>query len=279
MKLACNYYPETEALVREGKIDIDYFKFPALGFQMGLMEDWDAFRAFARGVREIKPMLLHGLHPAPHDLCSPALAEAFDFETVNRLLDITRTPGISLHPTLRPVDPVLPEERLVDTITANLRFLRESYPALEFLSVENLDSLRFGALIQPQAITEIVTRSGCSLLLDISHAYCAARALGEDFRAYLSKLPLERVYEIHINGWVEKDNNIMCHVKINALGYQILEELLQRCNPKIITIEYGRHNDRIGSGCPVMRPDTYNAQAAKEIVEQVCRIREIIKAP
>jgi len=73
MKIACNYYPETEQLFDEKVIDIDYFKFPALGFQMPLMEDLDAFESFCAKLTVKRPILLHGLYPVPHDLSSPTL--------------------------------------------------------------------------------------------------------------------------------------------------------------------------------------------------------------
>lgn len=270
MKLACNYYPETEALVRAGKIDIDYFKFPALGYQMDILSDEDAFAGFAARVGALRPILLHGLYPSTHDVSSPALAEAFDFAAMDRFIRMTETPGVSFHPG--------PGKDGLGVIIKNLRFLSERYAHMDFVSVENIPPTPCdNPLAQPEVITEMVTQSGCSLLLDISHAYCAARALGEDFRAYLSKLPLEHIYEIHINGWIEKGPDIMCHVKINELGYQVLEELLQCCDPKIITIEYGRDVDRIGAGSPIMRADRMNAQAEDEIVEQVARIREIME--
>ena len=56
----------------------------------------------------------------------------------------------------------------------------------------------------------------------------------------------------------------MCHTIIHKEAYQALREVLQHCNPKIIAIEYGRPNDRIGSGCPVMSPDKINNDAKKE---------------
>jgi len=250
MKLACNYYPETEALARGGKIDIDYFKFPALGYQLDIPQDAHAFEAFAAQVVALRPILLHGLYP-----------------DMDRLIRASKTPGISFHPSAG-------HKRLrLDTVIGIIRFLKESYAHLDFISVENS-----GEAIEadPLALSEIVRKSGCSFLLDVSHAYCAARRLGEDLWAYLEKLPLDRVSEIHVNGWVEKGDDIMCHVKMHEQSYQILKELLAVCRPEIVTIEYGRHDDRIGCGCPVMRPGEMNARAMEEIVEQVGRIREII---
>jgi uncharacterized protein (UPF0276 family) len=276
MKLACNYYAETEKLARDGIIDIDYFKFPAVVPQMKIMEKAAEFEKFMSGVTRIRPVLLHGLYPAPHDLASPEFISDFDYETVNRLIKLTGTPGISLHPSLNKIDPAIDEKRLVKIIIDNINFLRQEYAGMDFISIENVDSRRFGALIKPEVIAEIVNGAQCSLILDISHAYCAARHTGEDFRKYLSRLPLKQVYEVHINGWFEKDNDIMCHIKINETGWQVLKDLLDYCSPEIITIEYGRSDDRLGSGCPVMSLDKANPDAEQEIIEQITRIREII---
>ena len=69
----------------------------------------------------------------------------------------------------------------------------------------------------------------------------------------------------------------MCHVKTNEHGYQILEGLLQKCQPKIITIEYGRDFNKFDCASPVIRPGELNARAMDEIEEQVRRVREIIR--
>ena len=247
MKLACNYYPETEALVREGKIDIDYFKIPALDCQADLLNNPSACEEFAARAGMVRPLLLHGWYPS-----------------MDRLIEISKTPGISFHPDLG--------NATANDIVAFIQSLREKYAHLGFISVENSGPIE----AQPLLLSEIVRESGCTFLLDISHAYVSARRLGIDLRAYLAKLPLERVSEIHINGWIETAADIMCHVKINKAGYEILKELLQVCTPQIITIEYGRDDDRIGCGCPLIRPGEMNAQAMEEIVEQVERVREII---
>lgn len=278
MKLACNYYAETEQLVRDGVIDIDYFKFPSLGYQMGIMEEHRAaeFELFMERITSLKPVLLHGLYPAPHDLCSPTLSREFDFNTVNRLLDATKTPGISLHTGLSVPDSALPIKALINTIVSNILFIKRHYAHLDFLRIENLDSLRYGELINPDIISEIINEAGCGFLLDVSHAYCASRQRGETFWDYIRRLPLYSVYEIHMNGWLEKNGDIMCHVNIHDEGYEILERILGCCEPKILTIEYGRHNDRIGAGVPVISPDVINERAKAEIAIQAERIRRLI---
>lgn len=52
MKIACNYYLETEELFDEGRIHLDYFKYPALGFQMEIMKDLDAFEGLCSRIAQ-----------------------------------------------------------------------------------------------------------------------------------------------------------------------------------------------------------------------------------
>ena len=171
-----------------------------------------------------------------------------------------------------------PFEKTFKTIIDNAIFIREKYSDMEFVSLENLDNIQWGDLLKPDTISQLLKETGCDFLLDISHAYCASRWLDIPFFDYLKMLPLEKIVEIHINGWVETGIDRMCHTKINEEGYQALKEVLHHCNPKIISVEYGRHNDRIGSGCPVMSPEKINDEAKKEIIEQITNIQEIVSS-
>jgi len=275
MKIACNYYKETEQLLDENRIDIDYFKYPGLGFQMKIMEDLDAFESFCNRVTEKRPILLHGLYPAPHDLSSPSLLKDFDYDITGKLIQITKTPGLSFHSALEKVPTEISFNNTLDTIIQNAGYIKERYADLDFISIENADSPRWGDLLKPEIITRIITESGCGFLFDISHAYCASKWLNTPFFDYIKQLPLEKITEIHINGWHETQDDIMCHTKINDEGYKALEFILEYCRPEVITIEYGRPNDRMGAGIPVLSEEQINEQAKDEIEEQVYKIREI----
>ena len=276
MKIACNYFPETEQLFDEGAIELDYFKFPALTFQMEIMKNLDEFEAFCAGTTARRPILLHGLYPAPHDLSSPSFQSEFDDTASDRLIKMTKTPGISLHPSLTRFSTNDSFDDILNTIISNASFLKDKYSHLEFVSLENLDHLTWGDLIKPEIITKLINDSGCGFLLDVSHAYYASRYLKIPFYDYLMRLPLGKITEIHINGWIETETAIMSHTKIHEKSYQTLRMLLQLCEPKIITIEYGRHNDRIGSGCPVITPNAINLDAKNEILEQLTMINSLI---
>ncbi|MCL2519043.1 MAG: DUF692 family protein [Oscillospiraceae bacterium] len=270
IKIACNYYPETEQLVDEKVIDIDYFKLFALGFQMALAENLDEFEIFCEKLTVKRPILLHGLGSLPHDLSSPTFQTDFDKDEANRLIKMTKTPGLSFHPTFTEKD------FSFDNIVSNAKFIKEKYSHMEFVSIENMDSLRWGDLIKPDVIHRLLDETGYGFLLDISHAYCASRWLDIPFRSYLKMLPLEKVTEIHINGWIVKDNKIMCHTKINDEGYAALEEVLQYCVPQIITVEYGRDYDKFDIGIPLISPDSINERAKDEITEQIQKIKQLI---
>ncbi len=71
------------------------------------------------------------------------------------------------------------------------------------VTVENADDgkgLILYAALQPDFIHRVVEETGCCFLLDIAHARLAAHTLGLDARAYLARLPLERISEIHLAG-------------------------------------------------------------------------------
>lgn len=274
VKLACNYYAETEDLVKENKIIIDYFKFPSLGFHEFILQDMVRYESFLQSTKKIKPFIIHGLYPSPHHICSPNFKSELRLDLVHHFLEVSETPGISLH--FDGADENMPKEQIIETTVENIHYLKQTFKEAEFISIENVEKGKSYYMNDPGVISEVIKKSDADFLLDISHAICAANDRKEDFNQYLHLLPLEYIYEIHINGWAEKDGDIMCHLKINNEGYKILQSLLKICSPGIITLEYGRHNDRIGIGCPIMKPDCVNNQAKQEIVEQVNRLRQII---
>ena len=275
MKLACNYYPETEQLFDAGSIDLDYFKYPGLPFQMDVMKNAESFRCFCGRLTRKRPLLLHGLYPAPHDLSSPSLQTDFDDAGAEELIRMTKTPGLSFHPTLSKLPADKPFEQIFQTIVSNARYLKEKYSHMQFVSLENGDTPAWGDLLKPAVMTRLIHESGCAFLLDISHAFCASQLLGIPFFDYLKQLPLSKTVEIHINGWVIVQGDIMCHTKINDAGYQALEFVLEHCQPEIVTLEYGRHNDRVGAGVPVLSPERINVPAKAEIEEQMHKLQEI----
>jgi uncharacterized protein (UPF0276 family) len=190
-QLAVNYSEALAELVRAGEVDVDYFKVPA----------WPELVARAAALRPVYvhfPLSLDGDHDRPVDTERKAPVE---WDRVDRLLKSTGTPYVNVH--LRPY--LLPGEtdaRMYRRVKRNLFALIERYGA-ERVIVENEPG---GAVngpapgLDPDLMARLVEESGCGFLLDISHARLAAERCGWPEGAYLRRLPLRQVREVHVTG-------------------------------------------------------------------------------
>lgn len=73
--------------------------------------------------------------------------------------------------------------------------------------VENLSSylsFRDGEMPEWEFVTQIVSRAGCGLLLDINNIYVASRNHGFDPNRYVDSIPVSLVQEMHLAGHVEQ---------------------------------------------------------------------------
>ncbi len=293
MKLACNYYKETIELLQEGRIALDYVKVPALGFQYDCYKAPEADRAGGlaelkeelRRIRDVVPILLHGFGPQDYNMASDRFRAEFDKKLAAQIIEVTKTPELSGHLALgghmKPES--YPREKLKELAVENIRFIRELFPEVPHLAIENMDGNPFvfgrkaGCCIDPAFIREVTEESGAEFLLDVSHAYGSALYLGMEFNEYLDRLPMDRLYEIHINGWISGEHDLMSHVAMNENTYGILEMILDKYKaPDILTIEYGRMDDRMAAGIPLMKPEGGNRRAMEEIEEQVRHICKIL---
>ncbi|MCB6610832.1 DUF692 family multinuclear iron-containing protein [[Clostridium] symbiosum] len=294
MKIACNYYKETIELLREGRITLDYVKVPALGFQYDCYKAPGADKAAGlaelkkeiQRIQEVVPVLLHGFGPQDYNMASDRFRPEFDKELAAQIIGITKTPELSGHLALgnRMKQELYTRERIKELAVENIRFIRELFPEISHLAIENMDGNPFifgkkaGCCIEPAFIREVTEESGAEFLLDVSHAYGSALYLGIDFKEYLDRLPMDQLYEIHINGWINGRNDLMSHVAMSEDTYTILEMILDKYKtPEILTIEYGRMDDRMAAGIPLMGPDGGNERAKGEIEEQVRRVFQIME--
>ncbi len=284
MKLACNYYLETLELLKEEKIDIDYLKLPTLSAMNPMLEQLSlrVFSRFMKELQKLRPVLIHGLYPCAVGIGAADFTQRLNIPQVKKTAELSEVKGISLH--LCGVDTSLSDCENKMILLDNIKFLREMvFPDLDFFTLENVDGNpympqnNFGVCINPVFISEIVNESGCGFLLDISHAYCSAKCMDIDFWSYIKLLPMDSLYEIHINGWIETPDNIMAHVKIHEEAYEILEKIMETHKPEILTLEYGREDDRIGAGIPTMSANAVNIDAKNDFVEQVRRLRLIME--
>lgn len=78
--------------------------------------------------------------------------------------------------------------------------------------VENVSSYltyQSSTISEAEFIAELLTRTDCDLLLDINNVYVNAVNHGFSAREYLRKIPLQRVREIHLAGYEDRDTYLL----------------------------------------------------------------------
>jgi len=95
-------------------------------------------------------------------------------------------------------------------------------------------------------LSELVARSGCGLLCDVSNIHVSSHNMGYDARAYLDGLPEAAIGELHLGGFtVEDDGNSGGKVLVDTHSDQIADpawalyaHALQRFGPRPTLIEW-----------------------------------------
>ena len=110
------------------------------------------------------------------------------------------------------VSEILPEETVRQRIIENVDWVRSTFLKRGEIILENLDynpkelSGTYEHVCEPAFIADCLEQTGCGMLMDIGHAVVSSRNMGyDDVNAYLDKLPLEKVVEIHMSGAGTKD--------------------------------------------------------------------------
>ncbi len=95
-------------------------------------------------------------------------------------------------------------------------------------------------LSEADFIAEIVERADCGLMLDVNNAFVNARNHGFDAQAWLDRLPLERVVQLHVAGHEPWDETLF----IDTHGAEVLPEVhallrhvISRVGPKPVVLE------------------------------------------
>jgi len=123
-------------------------------------------------------------------------------------------------------------------------------------------SLPASTMTQTEFISEVCKNSNTRLLLDLTHLYISSKNFSFNAKKEITRLPLDRVTEVHISGvsfdggshW---DNHAG---KAPDIIFELLEILLQHVRPRAVTLEYNWH-----------------ANFPSSILEaELCRARDVI---
>jgi uncharacterized protein (UPF0276 family) len=104
---------------------------------------------------------------------------------------------------------------------------------------------------QAARIRKLLEKTGCGFLLDIGHARVAAATWGIDVHDYLCDLPLEHVVQVHVSGprmrgsRTREERLIDAHEPLQDLDYALLDYVLARAQPQMVTLEYIRKREAL----------------------------------
>jgi len=126
-------------------------------------------------------------------------------------------------------------------------------------------------------LAEMVSRTGCGILLDVNNLYVSAKNLGVDIEAYLDRLPGDAIGEIHLAGHHVRQNG-NAEIRIDDHGSTVDPEVwdLYRSALK----RFGRQPSLIEWDTDVPSLETLlgQAQIADEIAEDTTQKREVNNA-
>jgi uncharacterized protein (UPF0276 family) len=240
MLLALNYSPPAAQLVQSGQINIDYFKTP----------DWEWM---VNEAQNLKPVAVHFTIEAGNNCLGQV-----DWNQLDQLAHITGTPYINLHldskqsffPWLSVDTTFKPDiDQVLKVILSDvIMFVNHFGPAR--IIIENSpyhgdtgNTLRL--CVEPELITRVVEETGCGLLLDISHAVIVANHLGMHPYEYLSRLPVNKLRELHFAGIHHIKGRLVDHLSILKRDWHWLDWVLARIQsgewntPWLLAFEYG----------------------------------------
>ena len=102
-------------------------------------------------------------------------------------------------------------------------------------------------MTEVEFLTELVARTGCRLLCDVSNVHVSGFNLGYDPYAYIDGLPAEAIGEMHLGGFVVEDEDspgagqviIDTHSRpIDAAAWDLYAHALRRIGPRPTLIEW-----------------------------------------
>ncbi|WP_169729992.1 DUF692 family multinuclear iron-containing protein [Thermicanus aegyptius] len=229
-QLGCNYSPQLLKLLNQGEVQVDWIK----------LSRWEVFDEEFQIVRPYRPILLHVLPRA-----SLATFEEWDWERVHQAIEACGSPHIALHFHADPADWETPpsDEEILSRLLNGVKRVKENLPVP--LIIENVPYYGLKGTLRlatdPEIIGEVCERMGVGLLLDLAHLRVAAWHRKEDPLRYLDRMPLAQVREIHVTGSeMDAQEGLRDrHLEMKEEDYALLEEALKRCQPEIVTLEYG----------------------------------------
>lgn len=123
---------------------------------------------------------------------------------------------------------------------------------------------RASTMSEPDFLREILRRTGCGLLLDISNAHVSCINHGRDASTYLDALPLEDVGHVHVAGFARDEDAAAAPLLIDDHGAPvdaIVWSLYERVRPRLGSVQVLVERDNDVPPLAVLLAEARHAQA------------------
>lgn len=170
-----------------------------------------------------------------------ACAEALQAPLVSEHLAFVRVGGHDSGHLL----PVQRTRDALEVVCANITEAQARLPVP--LALENIATLiewPDAEMSEADFLSEVVARTGVSLLVDVANLYANARNHGSDPMALLDRLPLDHLAYVHVAGGVERNDGFYRDTHRHAVPpevFELLGELCARSVPPGVLIEWDSH--------------------------------------
>lgn len=237
MRFAVNYSTPLGDLIRESAVKVDLLKCP----------EWDGI---VNAARPIGRVYIH------YDISiGTGSIQSLNFGLIKRFLRTTDTPHLNIHLSNHPhceADNSTNRKIMLQHWKEDIASLRAAFPGVKIVAEnlpwhEFLPQLKMAA--DPDIIRMAIEEYDLGLLLDLSHAQISAQALGIDYQDYVSRLPLDRLSELHITGIRDYAGFPTDHFGLQPQDWQVVKwasrqiELRAWQEPEIVAFEYGGVGD------------------------------------
>ena len=192
------------------------------------------------------PIITHGLMMSLGGT-DPFRDEYFD--ELKRFLDRYDPPWHSDHICWSGMDGALLHDLLPipftgDTAKRVAARIREAQDRLERpMAIENISwylQLGKSTLDEAAFVTEVLERADCGLLLDVNNVFVNATNHGFDARAWIDRIPLDRVVQLHIAGHEPWDDSLLVDTHgadVRTEVQDLLGYVIERTGPKPVLLE------------------------------------------
>jgi hypothetical protein len=204
------------------------------------------FPSLLRRARERWPVVTHGL-----TMCFGAVepVEREYMEPLRAFLHEVETPWHSDHMCFAGVDGVFAHDLLplpfnessLETLTRRITEARDFLDReIAFENVSYYAPSSASETDEASFTAALLERADCKMLLDVNNVYVNSRNHGFDPRAWIDRIPPERVVQLHVAGHFVRDDELRIDTHAEDVCddvYELLDHTLRRMGPKPVLLE------------------------------------------